>query len=158
MQTFMKQSNADFRLDARSNLSVQCPDHKAIQSRGKRRRGRKRQRFVRYVPLKQFLGNSFHWYFFTDPTSGKRVFYRKVTLTLKTAGRVTVHAFHREFLATPKLILSRAFRLKPQPLKRFIGSINPAGELKKPIETSSNSLAYPNVNPIRPGWFRDSLA
>jgi len=112
MQTFIKQTAANFRLDARSNLSVQCPDYKAIKTRNKRRRGRKRHKFVRYVPLKQFMADSTHWHFFTDSVSGERVFYRKATLTLKTAGRVTCYAFRREPLVKPKYILTRAFQVK----------------------------------------------
>jgi len=120
MQNFIKQTAADFRLDARSNLSVQCPDHKAIQSRKKKRRGRKRRKFVRYVPLKQFMGDSSGWFYFTDSATGGRVFYRKATLTLKTAGRVTVYAFHRESSAKPKYILTRAFRGKlPTPRRVY---------------------------------------
>jgi hypothetical protein len=112
MQRFIKQTDVNFRLDARSNLSVQSPDHKAIQTRTQRRRGRKRRKFVRYVPLKQFMTTSTHWKFFTDPTTGERVFYRTATLTLKTGGRVTCYAFHRESMARPKFILTRALRIK----------------------------------------------
>jgi hypothetical protein len=112
----IQQTEMNFRLDARSNLSVQCPDHQAISTRGQQRRGRKRHKYVRYVPLKQFLGNWKQWHFFTDPASGERIFYRKVTLTLKTTGRVSVYAFRRESLLTSKFILTRAFRLKsPDP-------------------------------------------
>ena len=112
MQRFIKQTDVNFRLDARSNLSVQCPDHKAIQTRTRKRRGRKRRKFVRYVPLKQFLGAPTHWRFFTGLMTGERVFYRTATLTLKTGGRVTCYAFHRESMARPKFILTRAFRVK----------------------------------------------
>jgi hypothetical protein len=67
---------------------------------------------VRYVPLKQFMVDSTSWNFFTDSVTGERVFYRRATLTLKTAGRVNCYAFHRESLAKPKFILTRAFRVK----------------------------------------------
>lgn len=120
MQTFIKQTVADFRLDARSNLSAQCPDHKAIQSRNRKRRGRKRRKYVRYVSLKQFMGDSSRWHFFTDPATRERVFHRKAILTLKTAGRVTAYAFQRETSAKPKFILTRAFRGKtPTPRRVY---------------------------------------
>ncbi|MHA1225692.1 MAG: transposase, partial [Candidatus Hodarchaeales archaeon] len=112
MQNFLKKTRANFRFDARSNLSVQIPDHKAIQSRRKKRRGRKRRKFVRYVPLKHFMGSPAKWHYFTDPISKERVFYKKATLTLKAAGRVTVYAFKRESMTRPKFILTRASYVK----------------------------------------------
>ena len=112
MQTFIKQTAANFRLDARSNLSVQVPDHKAIQTRNRKKRGRKRKKFVRYVSLKQFMTAPTNWAFFTDPVTNERVYYRKTTLTLKTAGRVTCYVFHRESLAKLKFILTCALRVK----------------------------------------------
>jgi hypothetical protein len=112
MQTVIKQTGANFRLDARSNLSVQCPDHQALKIRNKKRRGRKRRKFVCYVPLKVFMGDSTQWQYFTDPTINDRIYYRRAILTLKAAGRVTCYAFHRESMAKPKFILTRAFRIK----------------------------------------------
>lgn len=110
MQGFIKQTKSDFRIDGRKNYSVQIPDHTAIKTRGQKRRGRRRKKFVTYVPLEQYMGNSSVWKFFTDPETQERVYYKIATVTLKTAGRVTIYAFKREFQPSPKYIMTRAFR------------------------------------------------
>lgn len=110
MQEFIKQTKANFRIDGRKNYSVQVPDHSAIKARRQKRRGRKRTKFVTYVSLEQYMGNSSKWQSFTDPETQERVRYKRATATLKTAGRVTVYAFHRESQPSPKYIMTRAFR------------------------------------------------
>ena len=107
-QSALKQTEGNFRLDARRNLLVQVPDQAALATRGQRRRGRTRQKFVRYLPLTQFLGNSNIWHWFTARDTGERIYYQMVILTLKTDGKVRVYAFWRESCGHPKYILTRA--------------------------------------------------
>ena len=112
MISHFKEKGIKYRLDARSNLSVQCPDHDAIKSRGERRRGRKRKKYVCYIPLKVFMGDYNSWKFFTNKCSGERIYYRKAIVTLKTTGRVTIYAFHKESALHSKFIITSPNRLR----------------------------------------------
>lgn len=117
MQTFIKQTGCDFRVDCRKNYSVQIPNHRAIKARGLHRLGRKRTKFITYKPLEQYMGNSSFWDYFTDPKTQERVYYKISTVTLKAAGRVTIYAFKCVNLTSPKFIMVRAFRQsRPTPL------------------------------------------
>lgn len=116
MQAFIKQTACNFRIDCRKNYSVQVPNQKAIKARGQHKRGRKRTKFVAYKPLEQYMGNSFLWDYFTDSETQERVYYKISTVTLKSAGRVTIYAFKSVKQSSPKFIMVRAFRqARPTP-------------------------------------------
>lgn len=108
MVDFLRKNKLNYRLDIRSNLSVQCPDHDAIESRGKKRRGRKRMKFVKYMPLKRYMGDFYEWKYFIEKSSNERIYYRTAIVTLKTTGRVKIYAFHNESMNRTKFIITPA--------------------------------------------------
>lgn len=106
MQKNLKGKHLFYEIDGKKNYLVQEPDPEALKSRGKKRRGRKRKKYVKYRRLDQYLGNPLEWPYFRDKTTGERVHHKKRTLTLKSAGRVTIYAFKRETLAHPKFLMT----------------------------------------------------
>lgn len=113
MVEHLKEKKLNYRLDARSNLSVQCPDHEAIKKRGEKRRGRKRKKFVCYVSLKAFMGNYSSWKYFVDKSSDERIYHHTAIITLKKSGRVTVYAFRKESTSRTKFIITPPKRIRP---------------------------------------------
>lgn len=106
MMNFLRQKGIKCLMDIRSNLSVQVPDHGAIKKKGEKRRGRKRRRFVRFRSIKDYVGNWTSWSSFTEKDTKKRIYYRTVTVTLKTLGRVTVYTYKHELFNKMKFIVT----------------------------------------------------
>jgi len=113
MLDFVRQMGLIYRIDGKKNYSVQVPDKEAIKKAKTQKRGRKRRKFVKYTPLKEYLGASDSWAFFTNKPTKEQIRYRSAIISLKTGGRTKIYAFKRKGSKNPKFILTNAKKNRP---------------------------------------------
>jgi hypothetical protein len=101
----LQKLSLDYRIDGKSNYSVQKVDHDAMKKAKEQTRGRKRTRFVKYEKIAKFMGDYKQWSFFTHPTSGERIFYKKAFVTLKAGGQSIIYGYMNEKYKNPKFIM-----------------------------------------------------
>ncbi|OLS23365.1 MAG: hypothetical protein HeimC3_25290 [Candidatus Heimdallarchaeota archaeon LC_3] len=101
----LQKLSLDYRIDGKSTYSVQKVDHDAKKKAKDQTRGRKRTRFVKYEQIVKFMGEFEKWSFFTHPTSGERIFYKKSFVTLKAGGQCIIYAYKNEKYKNPKFIM-----------------------------------------------------
>ncbi len=117
---YVRSKHVLYLISGKKNYGVQVPDYQALAERKKPRKGRQRQHWVVYVRVEDYLGQPTDWPWFTDKATGRKIHYRKVIVTLKTTGRVTVYAFWREGSRHPLYLLSSPVRkLPPSPKNVF---------------------------------------
>ncbi len=109
----LRQNKVSFRVDAKKNYQVPVPDFGRIKTTHHRKRGRRPTRFVKYVQLEEYFQSVSTGGSFEDSQAGVTVRYKVATVTLKTTGRVRVHAFWRNNATNAKYILTPAVRQHP---------------------------------------------
>lgn len=115
----LSERGLNYRIDSKSNYTVQQVDHEAINKAKEQVRGRKRKYFVKYVHFKEFLGDQSEWKSFLDTSNGARIRYNQAQVTLKSGGQVIVCAFWNEKYTNPKYILVNVKR-KRRPTAKTI--------------------------------------
>ncbi len=113
MLDFVRQMGVIYRIDGKKNYGVQVPDKEAIKKAKSQKRGRKRTKFVKYTPLKEYLGSSNSWAFFTNKLTKEQIRYRSAIVSLKTGGRTKIYAFKRKGAKNAKFILTNAKKNRP---------------------------------------------
>lgn len=111
--SFVRDTGAVFLIAGKKNFGVQSPDHEALKTKHQTKRGRKRQKWVIYTPLAEYLGPPESWENFTDPRSGQPIHYKIREITLKTTGRVKVYAYWRPGTKHPLFLLTSVRRKRP---------------------------------------------
>jgi hypothetical protein len=113
MVGWVRNARVIFRIAGKKSYNVQMPDHDAIDAAKQQIQGRPRTIFIKYLRLEEYLGSAKDWSHFTCPETGKKVYYNRALVTLRTTGRVRVYAFRREGTKEPRFILTNPLIKRP---------------------------------------------
>ena len=105
---FLLENKLNFRMDSRSNLSVQQPDFEALTNRHVVKRGRKRKKWVKYVNLNQYFDSLKTTFYFKEKHKNDSIKAKRAVITLRTHGRVVMYAFYSDKYENPKFIMIKS--------------------------------------------------
>jgi hypothetical protein len=110
MRQFLTEFGINYRLDGKSNYTVQVPDHEAIKLAKTQIRGRKRIRFVKYVQIQNFVGNPSTWRRYYNKDKDMYIAYKQVEVTLKSGGKSLIYAYWHESWTKIRFIMTQVIR------------------------------------------------
>ncbi|MFV2014944.1 MAG: transposase [Candidatus Heimdallarchaeota archaeon] len=110
MRNFLTELGINYRLDGRSNYTVQVPDHEAIKLAKTQIRGRKRSRFVKYVQIQNFVGDPSTWRRYYNKDKDIHIAYKQVEVTLKSGGKSLIYAYWHGSWTKIRFIMTQVIR------------------------------------------------